>query len=198
MRCLLLILLLTLHAADSSGIRLLLRDETDAGVAGATLVLRTEQGQTFQLTTDVHGVAVSPTLVGNAVWLVRGRRADGTVLIADSYPADAGLRLALIPGQTRDALLRLDGNRIVRDPDQIFSPNDPSAPRPTPPQLAVTVAPLASTASAITGIPTPLMPAPAAAPSTGSARGIALAAGLVSVALLALALLVALLRRRRL
>jgi hypothetical protein len=196
MRCLLLILLLTLHAADRTGIRLLLRDETDAGVAGTTLVLRTEQGQLLSLTTDMNGVVVSNALVGNAVWLMRGQRADGTALIADSYPADAGIRLALIPGQTRDALLRLDGDRIVRDPDQIFSPDDPSAPRPTPPQLAATVAPRLTSTAPIIGNPTPIMPAPTAAPTTRSARGIVLAAGLVSVVLLALGLLIALVRRR--
>jgi len=192
MRYLLLILILTLHAADRTGIRLLLRDETDASVAGATLVLRTEQGQIITLTTDMYGVAGSPALVGNAVWLMRGRRADGTALIADSYPPQDGLRLALIPGQTRDVLLRLDGDRIVRDPDQLFSPDDPSAPRPTPPQFAATAPPPSYPETPIAGIPTPIM----RAPSTGSARGIALAAGLVSVGLLALALLVALIRRR--
>src|SRR3712207_8461507 len=44
--------------------------------------------------------------------LFRSRRSDGRVLVADSIPAEDGFRLALISGQARDALLRLDGDRI--------------------------------------------------------------------------------------
>src|SRR5262245_42061062 len=94
-----LILFSSLQQSGAARIRLLLRPESDAGVAGATLTLRTENGQTLHLTTDANGVAVSNELAGKAVWLMSGQRADGTRLVADSYPADVGFRLALIPGQ---------------------------------------------------------------------------------------------------
>src|SRR3954452_23843911 len=117
-----ILLLLTFQPAAPNRIRLLLRDEFDTGIAGATLTLRTVDKQMLQLMTDANGVAVSGALSGNAVWLMGGRLADGQALSADSYPKDAGFRLALIPGKTRDVLLRLDGERLVLDPDMIFSP----------------------------------------------------------------------------
>ena len=205
MRLLLLMLILfsSLQQSDMSRMRLLLRDETDAGVAGATLDLRTENGQMLHLTTDATGVAVSTALAGTVVWLIGGQRANGTKLIADSYPTDAGFRLVLIPGQVRDALLRLDGDHIVLDPDMIFSPENPNAPRPTPPQLMATVAPLSTDVPPIAGMEPPNMPAGAntAIASTeptigGSALWIVLAVVGVGVLLIALALLVGLARRR--
>jgi len=145
-------MLLLPHAADAPRIRVLLRDTADVGVVGATLHFRTESGQAFHLTTDANGVAVTAALDGAVVWFMGGTLRDGTALHADSYPADAGFRLVLIPGQVRDALLRLDGTMIVLDPDMIFSPDDPSAPRPVAPQLVAIVPPL-------TGVPSPTMPA---------------------------------------
>ena len=204
MRLLLLTLILfsSLQQSDAPRIRLLLRDETDAGVAGAVLKLRTENGEALHLTTDASGVAVSNVLAGSVVWLMGGQRADGTLLVADSYPADAGFRLVLIPGQVRDALLRLDGDHIVLDPDMIFSPEDPNAPRPTPPQLMATVAPL-STAAPIAGIQSPNMSigtnasAPTADAATGgSALWVVLAVAGVGALLIALALLIGVARRR--
>ena len=186
-------------------IRLLLRDERDAGVAGATLDLRTDNGQMLQLTTDANGVAVSNALAGKAVWLMSGQRADGTRLVADSYPADAGFRLVLIPGQVRDALLRLDGDHIVLDPDMIFSPGDPGeiAP-PTPAQLAATVAPISADVPPIVGVQAPNMPlgsnaatAPAEPTGGGSARWIVLVVAGVGVLLVALALRIGIARRRQ-
>src|SRR2546423_1034562 len=78
---LIILILLSLQQTDMPRLRLLLRDETDAGVAGATLTLRTENGQTLQLTTDANGVAVSDVLAGKAVWLMSGRLADGRMLV---------------------------------------------------------------------------------------------------------------------
>jgi len=207
MRLLLLTLILfsSLQQSGASRIRLLLRDESDAGVAGATLNLRTENSQTLHLTTDANGVAVSNELAGKAVWLMSGQRADGTKLVADSYPADAGFRLVLIPGQVRDALLRLDGDHIVLDPDMIFSPGDPGeiAP-PTPAQLAATVAPISTDVPPIAGVQSPNMPlgshaaaTPAEPTSGGSALWIVLAVAGVGVTLVALALLIGIARRRQ-
>ena len=116
MRLLFIILmLLTFQPAEPTRIRLLLRDETDNGVAGATLTLRTVAGQTIQLATDANGMAVSGALAGQAVWLTGGHLITGQALTADSYPKDAGFRLALIPSQTRDADRSDDGTagRIV-------------------------------------------------------------------------------------
>jgi hypothetical protein len=164
MRLLFIILmLLTFQPAEPTRIRLLLRDETDNGVAGATLTLRTAAGQTIQLATDANGVAVSGALVGQAVWLTGGRLVGGQALIADSYPKDAGFRLALIPSQMRDALRRLDGHTLALDPDMIFSPGEPGEPLPpTPPALAATVPPLNTAAPAAAG-PVPTPPAAGAA-----------------------------------
>lgn len=206
MRLLLLILFLfsSLQQADMPRMRLLLRDETDAGVAGATLDLRTENGQMLHLTTDATGVAVSTALAGTVVWLIGGQRVNGTKLIADSYPADAGFRLVLIPGQVRDALLRLDGDHIVLDPDMIFSPENPNAPRPTPPQLVATIAPLSTDVPPIAGMEPPNMPigTTASAPTTGATTGgsalwIVLAVAGIGVLLIALALLFGVARRRQ-
>lgn len=184
--------------------RLLLRDETDAGVAGAQLLLRTENGQMLTLTTDASGVVVSNQLTGKAVWLMSGQRADGTRLVADSYPADAGFRLVLIPGHVRDALLRLDGDRIVLDPDMIFSPEDPSAPQPTPPQFIVPVALLAPVTPQIVGTASPSMP-PVTDTSTSAVTSVPDRSSLWLVLavvgggalLIALALLIGLVRRRQ-
>lgn len=198
-----LLLLLSLHQTAASRIRLLLRDETDAGVAAATLNLRTENGQMLQLATDASGVAVSAALNGSVVWLVSGQRPNGTPLVVDSEPPGAGFRLVLLPGQTRDALLRIDGDRIVLDPDMIFSPGDPGeiAP-PTPAQLAATVASLSTAAPPIAGFQSPAMPlgvdGEATEPITGeSALWIVLAAIGTGALLIVLALLVGIARRRR-
>ncbi len=132
-----------------------------------------------------------------------GQRADGTKLVADSYPANAGFRLVLIPGQVRDALLRLDGNRIVLDPEMIFSPGDPGeiAP-PAPAQLAATVAPISTNVPSIAGVQPPNMSlgsnaaATAAEPTSGgSALWIVLVVAGVGVVLVALALLIGIARR---
>ena len=202
---LILILFSSLQQMGAPRIRLLLRDESDAGVAGATLDLRTDNGQMLQLTTDANGVAVSNELPGKAVWLMGGQRADGTRLVADSYPADAGFRLVLIPGQVRDALLRLDGDLLVLDPDMIFSPGDPGeiAP-PTPAQLAATVAPISADVPPIVGVQAPNMPlgsnaatAPAEPTGGGSALWIVLVVAGVGVLLVALALRIGIARRRQ-
>lgn len=201
---LLALLVLALQTTDATRIRLLLRDETDAGVAAATLTLRLENGQRLDLATDANGVAVSNDLHGKAVWLIGGRRADGRALIADSYPADAGFRLVLIAGQTRDALLRLDGDRIVLDPDMIFSPGDPGEPPPpTPPQLVATVPPISAAAPPIAGAQAPIMTtgesASAATPNeAGWFSPLWLVLGLVcgGVVLVVLAFLIGLARRR--
>lgn len=203
---LILILFSSFGQDDTTRIRLLLRDETDAGVAGARLNLRTENDQTLHLMTDANGVIVSDELLGNAVWLIGGERADGRTLIADSYPVDTGFRLVLIPGQVRDALLRLDGDRIVLDPDMIFSPGDPGeiAP-PTPVQLAGTAAPLSTATLPVAGAQTPNTPADentTVVPNTfisggGSALWIVLALIGGGVLLIILALLVGLVRRRQ-
>jgi hypothetical protein len=202
---LIVVMLLTYQPARPTRIRLLLRDETDSGVAGATLTLRTAAGQTIQLATDANGVVVSGALAGQAVWLTGGRLASGQVLIADSYPPKDGFRLALIPNQTRDALLRLDGDRIVLDPDMIFSPGEPGEPLPpTPPALAAMVPPLNAAAAAATADPIPAtVPALAAAPAVSPAAQTDSATLPVlwwvigiGIALMALALLVGLARRR--
>ena len=195
-----LVLLTSLPQTGMTRIRLLLRDATDAGVAGATLMLRTESGQSFQLTTDASGVAVSDMLTGKAVWLMSGRLADGTALVADSYPAGAGFRLVLIGGQVRDALLRLDGERLVLDPEMIFAPDaDASLAAPTPAALAATLAPRSTPAAQIAGVPMPTMPAgdtPTAPAAARAAHGIVLALALLGALLLPLALLIGLARRR--
>lgn len=207
MRLLLLSLILfsSLQQADAPRIRLLLRDETDAGVAGATLNLRTENGETILLTTDANGVAVSNDLIGNVVWLMSGQRANGRALVADSYPANAGFRLVLIPSQVRDALLRLDGDRIVLDPDMIFSPGDPGEIAPsTPPQLATLDAPLAPAFPPIDSVQPPITSAdtnaavvPAESTTGGSALWIVFALIGVGTFLIALALLIGIVRRRQ-
>lgn len=191
------LVLLFMQPSEPNRIRLLLRDEFDSGIAGATLTLRTADQQTLHLATDADGVAVSGALSGEAVWLISGRLVDGQTLTADSYPVGEGFRLALIPGQTRDALLRLDGDRIVLDPDMIFSPDEPGeVPPPTPPALAATVAPLQAAAPVAPVAPqagAPLMvdvpavhpqPAPQAANSTPlTVIRIVLGVGLVLVVL---------------
>lgn len=192
------LLFLALQQADATRIRLLLRDESDTGVAGATLLLRTENGQAFTLTTDTSGVAVSDQLSGKAVWLMRGQRADASKLVADSYPAEAGFRLVLIPGQVRDALLRLDGDQLVLDPDMIFSPEDPHAPQPAPPQLVATVAPITDAALPITSMQPLKLPAiEAPLPTRSWSTWIVLAVAAIGLVLVALALLIGLARRRQ-
>jgi len=197
-------ILLLPHAADAPRIRVLLRDTADVGVADATLNLRTERGQAFHLTTDANGVAVTAALDGALVWFIGGTLRDGTALHADSYPADVGFRLVLIPGQVRDALLRLDGAMIVLDPDMIFSPDDPSAPRPVAPQLVATVPPLSPAAPPLAGVPSPNMSigttteAPAVDSATSSsALWIVLALVGVGVVLIAGAVLIGRARRRQ-
>lgn len=199
------LMLIVLQQSDAPRVRLLLRDESDAGVAVAMLNLRTANGETLLLTTDANGVAVSSALAGDAVWLMSGQRADGHTLLADSYPASAGFRLVLIPGQVRDVLLRLDGDRIVLDPDMIFSPGDPGEIVPsTPPQLATIDAPLSPASSPIGSFQSPISPdnaniasTPAVPADGGSALSIVLAIVAAGVFLLVLALLVGLARRRQ-
>lgn len=184
------LLLLTFQPTDPTRIRLLLRDASNTGVAGATLTLRTSDGQTLHLATDANGIAVSGALAGQVVWLTGGRLTTGQALTADSYPPKDGFRLALIPNQTRDALLRLDGARIVLDPDMIFSPDEPGEPTPALPlALRATVPPLNAAASAATTVP-PTAPTVVAAPHM-----LWWIIG-IGVALMGLALLVGLARRR--
>jgi len=198
------LLLLTFQVAAPNRIRLLLRDEFDTGIAGATLTLRTADKQMLQLVTDANGVAVSGALWGDAIWLMGGRLADGQALSADSYPKDAGFRLALIHGQTRDALLRLDGDRLVLDPDMIFSPGEPGEPAPPiPAALAATVPPLnaAAPVAPLAGAPRAVNvqtaatePAPSAEEST--ALSVLWWVGGVGLVLMVLAFLIGLARRR--
>lgn len=171
-----LLVLLTMQQppTDPSRVRLLLRDDLDAGVAGATLMIRTTDSQTYSLTTDATGVALSGALTGEAVWLLGGHLAEGVPLVADSYPADAGFRLVLIPGATRDVLLRLDGDRIVLDPDMIFSPGEPGeVPPPTPAALAAPTPPMNDPAPPMND--PALLPAPPPLPALvgGAEAGVA-------------------------
>jgi len=206
MRFLLIILLvLSLQSSDTTRIRLLLRDKSDAGVGGATLLLRLEGGQTLQLVTDANGVALSDPLAGKVVWLTSGRRSDGNALIADSYPASSGFRLVLIPDQTRNALLRLDGARIVLDPDMIFAPGAPGEPAPAqalPTAMSLaTPLPLAPVDTSVAGLPPagqvpPVSTPVAPAASSASALWIIWWVLGVGVVLVALAFLIGLARRR--
>lgn len=212
----LLLVLWLLQPAGPTQIRILLRDEQDAGVVGATITLRLQDGQLLDLTTDAQGVAQSGDLPGEAVWVLRGQRANGGTLIAESFPAGVGFRLGLIANQRRDALLRLYDSTLVLDPDMIFSPNEPGEPTvAAPPQLAEPVLPQPDPCervhqSAVIGgaadcpLPTaaqpagdphqpvlaPLAPTPAApAPSAWPLWAIALAGLLLCVLALALGVL---------
>lgn len=183
-------------AADGARLRVLVRDAQDSGVAGAQLMLRTEDGAQMPLMTDGSGVAVSGDLPGEAAWLLGGTLADGTAVVADSYPAGEGFRLALLPGQVRDVLVRLDGAQLVLDPDMIFSPGDPGEVLPpTPVQLAATVPPLGlpPVAGAPTATVAPLAMQPDAAPGRPWWVWFAVGGGLV---LLSAALIIGVLRRR--
>ncbi len=115
-----------------------------------------------------------------------------------------GFRLALIPSQTRDALLRLDGQTLVLDPDMIFSPGEPGEPlAPTPAALAATVLPLSATAPAaadpVSAPPAAgaAIPAPAVAQASSTARAVLGWIIGVGMALVGLALLIGLARRGR-
>ncbi len=190
------LLLFAIAHVTPTRIQLQLRDEHDRGVAGANLTLRLADGGLLQLVTDAHGLATSLDLAGDAVVLLNGRAADGRVLVAESYPAGAGFRLALIAGATRRALLRLDGDKLVLDPDMIFSPDATAAPL----MAGLPEAILAPTAGPIAGIPAPIIPPtplPASpAQTAGAGAWILLAATLAGACLLALALLIGLWRRR--
>lgn len=191
MRVVLLVMtVLLLQQPSATRLRLLLRDETGAGVAGATLTLRLDNEQVVTLVTNADGVVVSDALTGQVAWLKRGQQANGAPLIADSEPPDVGFRLVLLPGQVRDVLLRLDGDRIVLDPDMIFSPNEPGEqPVPTVAALAATVLPVGAVAQ-------PIMAATAAHASTGADQaafsvlwclalgGVLLLAGAISIAVM--------------
>lgn len=122
-----LLLLLPLQPVGATRVRLLLRDATDLGVPGSTLMLRTEGGTMVPVVTDARGVAESGNLGVTAVTLMSGQSVSGQVLVADSYPVGAGFRLVLTPGAVTEVLLRLDGDRIVLDPVMIFTPENPSA-----------------------------------------------------------------------
>lgn len=190
---LLLLALFMLQQPNPARMRLLLRDETGAGVVGATLILRLDTGQTIALTTNADGVAVSAALTGQVVRLMRGQRADGTPLIADSEPPDAGFRLVLLPDQVRDVLLRLDGDRIVLDPNMIFSPNEPGEPPvPTIAALAATVPPVGMAAQPVMAA----LPADAATGANQTAASFLWCLTLVGVLLLAGALVIAVMRQR--
>jgi hypothetical protein len=185
-------LLLTTALGSPTRIQLLLRDEHDRGVAGASLTLRLADGGLLQLVTDAQGQAISPDLAGDAVLLLAGQSADGRALVAESYPAGAGFRLALIAGATRRALLRLDGDQLVLDPDMIFSPDATAAPL----VAGLPDATRAPAANPIAGIAVPTMPpAPEPAQPAGVSAWLLLAA-LLGACLLTLALLVGLWRRR--
>ncbi|HEU4328913.1 MAG TPA: hypothetical protein VFS21_37595 [Roseiflexaceae bacterium] len=195
-----LLVALTSQPAASGGLRLLLRDEQDRGIAGATLTVRTADGATLPLMTDGQGVAVSGPLSGQAVWLVGAQLADGSVLAADSVPPEVGFRLGLIPGQWRDVLLRRDGSYLVLDPDMILV-GAAAQPPPTPALLGTPIVPSGPLAGSPGALPAP---APEATPGvvvpseTGEWRGVwcLVGVGLVALALLGGALLLGLRRRR--
>lgn len=189
------LLLLTTAISAPTRIELLLRDEHDRGVAGASLTLRLADGALLQLVTDAQGQAASPDLAGDAVLLLAGQSADGRALVAESYPPGAGFRLALIAGATRRALLRLDGDRLVLDPDMIFSPDATAAPL----VAGLPDATRAPTASPLAGSPAPTRPPALETDSPGRPGGLGawlLTAALAGACLLTLALLFGLWRRR--
>ncbi len=190
------LLLLTTTLSAPTRIQLQLRDEHDRGVAGASLTLRLADGPLLRLVTDAQGQATSPDLAGAAVVLLAGQTADGRALVAESYPPGAGFRLALIAGATRHALLRLDGDQLVLDPDMIFSPDATAAPL----LAGLPAATLAPVASPLAGVPAPSVP-PTALPArprqpAGLGAWLLLAIALAGICLLTLALLIGLWRRR--
>lgn len=161
------LLLFVSTTAEPTRLRLLLRDEHGGGVAGASLLLRLADGQLLELRTDAQGLAVSAALPGAAAVLLAGHTADGHALLAESYPPGAGFRLALIAGATRDALLRLDGDRLVLDPDMIFAP-DQSVVLPQAHDLAASLVP---TSPPLAGAALPILPAEPAAADPAVASG---------------------------
>jgi hypothetical protein len=197
------------QSPEPSRLRMFFRDAFDTGIPQATLILRTETNETVTLRTDDSGIALSNAVPGAVVYLVGGQLMGGEQLVADSYPPDQGFRLVLIPNATRDVLLRLDGNRIVLDPEMLFSPGEPGEPVVVPSALVATVPPMVErpTPQAIPSImapqqvptimplPQPTQPAPTPAESRASIIWWVL--GIGSVALL-VAFMIGLVRRRSL
>lgn len=130
-------------AMDPGGLRFLLRDADGQGVAGAALRVRTAAGAERVFATNAAGVVESGPLDEAVVWLMGARLADGTELRADSVPVSAGFRLPLLPGQTYDVLLRIDGPYLVLDPAQALAGEDGLPTGPTPEALATPPATLA-------------------------------------------------------
>jgi hypothetical protein len=170
------------HLNDSveapGGLRFLLRDEGGQGVAGATLRVVTAAGIELALITNAAGVAESGPLAEPVVWLAGARLADGTELRADVVEPETGFRLPLLPGQTYDVLLRIDGSYLVIDPAQALAGEDglPTGPTPealaTPPATLAPVVAIAPTVSATAVEPTVIPPtsvAPTVAPTAAAA-----------------------------
>lgn len=136
-----------------SGVRVLVRTFDDTGAVGMRLQWRIIDGTIREATTDAQGVALLTDVPGNAVFLLGGVTQDGLPLFADSYPAEQGFRLVLIPGTVRDVLVRIDGEYLILDPDMVFSPNEIGEdPVPTPPAFGT---PLPTNLTPLT-LPTPV------------------------------------------
>ena len=111
-------------AQTETGVQLVVLTGDDRPVAGLALTVVDDTSATHTLITDAKGSATVQTLPASFFRITNAQQPDGTAVSIEATTLDEGLRLGLIPNQTRTVLLRLDSNLLFVDPDTIFSGTD--------------------------------------------------------------------------
>ncbi len=111
-------------AQAETGLQLIVLTGDDRPVAGLALTVVDDTSATHTLVSDTKGTATAQTLPGTFFRITNAQQPDGTTVSIEATTLDEGLRLGLIPNQTRTVLLRLESNLLFVDPDTIFSGTD--------------------------------------------------------------------------
>jgi hypothetical protein len=118
----LLIALALLIPTPTTAIQITVLGVDDRPISGLTLTLQ-DGTQAVSVLTDANGAALSLGLNGPAVFVTDAVLPDGKRVQIDPTTPRDGMRLGLIPNETRRIVLRFDpaANLLFIDPEVLFS-----------------------------------------------------------------------------
>lgn len=122
MRSVIVVLFILFFLQSGTALRLVILNPSDQPIVNVRIVVRVN-GIEQSAVTDEQGVANFTSLSSDVVYVQQAFLADGTELHIDPTTPQDGMRLGLVPQQTRNLVLRFDPatQLIFIDPAALFS-----------------------------------------------------------------------------